>query len=196
MGRGGRTSTWHRRLCYFGRPWCARPVGPFPVPACHRRAGARGAALQVSAANAQRRRVSGDKKVAANVTKRGMVPDAAAEVCAALPARPNLAPSERRAWRAARRGGRANYPSGRCSSASSSSSLSDQARTARSAAEIHLRCPRRIATPVPPQPSPPARSRAADLQLCEQGQGPLLSACAPVEPCSGITARYHCRRGA
>ena len=170
-------------------------MGPFPVPACHQRAGARGAALQVSAANAQRRRVSGDKKVAANVTKRGMVPDAAAEVCAALPARPNLAPSERRAWRAACRGGRASYPSGRCSSASSSSSLSDQARTAPSAAEMHLRRPHRIATPLPPQPSSPARSCTADLQLCEQEQGPLLSVRAPMAPCSGIIARCRCRRG-
>ena len=34
----------------------------------------------ISAANAQKRRVTADKKTANNVTKRGMVPDPAADV--------------------------------------------------------------------------------------------------------------------
>ena len=51
------------------------------------------AALQVSSSNAQKRRINSDKKMQNNITKRGMVPDPAAEVrahacpsaCASLP---------------------------------------------------------------------------------------------------------------
>eukprot|EP00962_Isochrysis_galbana_P052865 scaffold24329_cov101-Isochrysis_galbana.AAC.3 len=41
---------------------------------------------QVSASAAQRRRVNGDKKIASNVTKRGMVTDPASEVRTHAPA--------------------------------------------------------------------------------------------------------------
>eukprot|EP00967_Tisochrysis_lutea_P113280 scaffold179707_cov34-Tisochrysis_lutea.AAC.1 len=62
--------------------------------------------VSVSASAAQRRRVNGDKKIASYVTKRGMVPDPSAEVCASLPPgpllpaslSPSLLPAQHAAW--------------------------------------------------------------------------------------------------
>jgi len=62
------------------------------------------AALQVSASAAQHRRVASDKKLASHVTKRGMVPAAAAEVSLGLrsaPGREAPSASRLRAWLAA-----------------------------------------------------------------------------------------------
>ena len=56
----------------------------------------RGRRTQVSAANAQKRRLASDQKMQNNVTRRGLVPDNAAQVClpgGALSHHPSVEPS-------------------------------------------------------------------------------------------------------